>query len=59
MATGVTTRGCRRPYGARGARAVTQAHPGSGLDLSECNQRQKPEGRHPTVLIFRGPRSVL
>lgn len=42
-----------------GPGAVTQAHPGSGLGLSECNRWQKPEGRHPMVLIFRGLGSAL
>lgn len=58
MATGEITRDARSIW-CLGDGAVTQAHPGSGLGLSECNQWQKPEGRHPMVLIFRGLRSAL
>lgn len=58
MATGVITRDAN-VHMVLGAGAVTQAHPGSGLSLSECNRWQKPEGRHPMVLIFRGLRSAL
>ena len=40
------------------AGVVTHACPGSALGLSECNWWQRPEGRHPMVLIFRGLRSA-
>lgn len=50
---------CRVHMVLEGPGAVTRAHPGSGLGLSECNRWQKPEGRHPMVLIFRGLGSAL
>lgn len=58
MTTGVIT-GDANDHMVREAGAMTQAHPGSGLDLSECNRWQKPEGGRPTALIFRGLRSAL
>lgn len=58
MPTGMITRDAVSIWWS-GAGAVTQAHPGSGLALSECNRWQKPEGGYPMVLIFRGLRSAL
>lgn len=59
MATGIATRRRGVPYGAQGPGLWHGHTPGSLLDLSGCNRWQKPEGRRPVVLIFRGLRSVL